>query len=166
MRFFCPAFADELIWRQALQGLEPLAEVVGGYEVGEMLTQLAVGFVVEALDGLVLDGSVHPLDLAIGPGVFRVGRAMIDIAARAGELERVRPEEFAIGDRLSDQWHCRATGTECVEVGAIVGEHRMDLVRNRSDQAMQEVTGGRSLGRLVQLDEDELAGSVDRQEHI
>lgn len=131
-----------------------------------MLTQLVVCSVVEALDGRVLDGSVHPFDLAIGPGVFRLGRAMIEITARAGELERVRPEEFSIGDRLSDQRHCRATGTGCGEVGAIDGEHRMDLVRNRSDQAMQEVTGGHSLGCLVQLNEGELAGSADRHEHI
>jgi hypothetical protein len=34
-----------------------------------VLAQLVVGLVVEALDGCFLDGPVHPLDLAIGPGM-------------------------------------------------------------------------------------------------
>ena len=166
MRFLCPAFADELIGRQPLQGFEPLAEIVGRDEVGEVLAKLVVRFVVEALDGRVLDGAVHPFDLAIGPWVLRLGRAMIDIVARACKLECVRSEQFAISDCLSNHRHCRAPCTRCGEMDAIVGERCMDLVGNRGDQAMQKVTGGGSLGRLVQLDEGELAGSVDRNEHI
>lgn len=68
-----------------------------------MLTQLIVGLLVDAFDGRVFDRLIHRFDLAIGTGVFRFGRAMIDIVARIGEFERVRPEEFAIGNRLSDQ---------------------------------------------------------------
>ena len=166
MRFLCPAFADELIGRQALQGFEPLAEVISGDEVGEVLAQLIMGLVVEPFNGRVFDRSVHPFDLAIGPWVLRLGRAMINIVARTGEFECVGSEQFAIGDRLSDQRHCRAAGTWRGEVGAIIREHRVDLVRNRGNQAMQEVTGGCGLGRLVELDEGKLAGSVDRHEHV
>ena len=41
-----------------------------------------MGFIVEALDGRILDGAVHPLDLAIGPGVLGLGQTMIDVEPR------------------------------------------------------------------------------------
>ena len=55
---FLPSSADELVWCQPLQGLEPACEVVGGHEVGEVLPELVVAFVVEALDRGVLEGAV------------------------------------------------------------------------------------------------------------
>lgn len=63
LRFFCPVFADEL----ALKGLQPLGEVIGVHEVGEVLAQLVVGLLIEPLDGGVLDGAIHPLDLTFCP---------------------------------------------------------------------------------------------------
>ena len=47
-----------------------LGEIVGSHEVREVSSKLVMGFVVEALDGRILDGAVHPLDLAIGPGML------------------------------------------------------------------------------------------------
>jgi hypothetical protein len=38
-----------------------------------MRSQLIVGFVEIAFDGGVPDGAVHPLDLAVGPGMLRFG---------------------------------------------------------------------------------------------
>lgn len=35
---------------------------------------VAVAFVMEALDGRLLDGAVHPLDLAVGPRMVRFGK--------------------------------------------------------------------------------------------
>lgn len=122
--------------------------------------------VAEAFHGRVFDRSVHPFDLAIGPWVRWLGCAMIDIVGRTAEFECVGSEQSAIGDRRSDQRHCRGAGTGSSDVGVIACENRMDFVRHRSDQAMQEVTGGGSLGRLVQLDEGELARLVDWHEHI
>jgi len=63
---FCPGFADVFVGREAFKGLEPLGEVVGADEVGEVAAQLVVRVVVEALDRGILDGAVHPLDLAVG----------------------------------------------------------------------------------------------------
>jgi hypothetical protein len=59
-----PEFADELVGRLAFEGLEA-AEIVSGDEVGEVPAELVMALVVEALDGGVLDGTVHPLDHAI-----------------------------------------------------------------------------------------------------
>jgi hypothetical protein len=61
----CPGSADELVGCEALQGLEPSGEVVGLDEVAEVLSELVVALVMIALDGRVLDGSVHSLDLTI-----------------------------------------------------------------------------------------------------
>ena len=62
--------------------------------------------IVEALDGRVLDGAVHALDLTIGSEMFRPGRAMIDAGLRTGIFEGPRPEEFtfppfAMASRMS-----------------------------------------------------------------
>ena len=56
--------------------LEPPTEVVGGDEVVEMPSELIVVVVVEALDGCVLDGPVHALDLTVGPWMVEPGEAM------------------------------------------------------------------------------------------
>ena len=54
LRLRGPRFADEFVGREALQRLEPLGEVVGIDEVGEVPFELHVGVVVEAPDGCLL----------------------------------------------------------------------------------------------------------------
>src|SRR3954466_1789347 len=69
-RVLCPGLADGLEGGSPSQPLEVLGEVVGhdeGQDVG--LQALQVG-VVEDLDGPVLDGPVHPLGLAVRPGMI------------------------------------------------------------------------------------------------
>ena len=66
---FRPGFTDVFIGGKATEGLQAPGEVVSGDEVGEVGAQLLVVFVVVALDGRLLEGSVHPLELAVGPGV-------------------------------------------------------------------------------------------------
>ena len=74
---FRPDLADVLIRGEALECLEALCKVVGADEVAKMSAKLVVGFVLEALDGRALDGAVHALDLPVGPGIPRLGEAMI-----------------------------------------------------------------------------------------
>jgi hypothetical protein len=59
-----------------------------------MAAQLAVRFVMEALAGGILDGAVHSLDLAVGPGMFGLSQAMIDIITGASHVEGMNPEWF------------------------------------------------------------------------
>ncbi len=47
--------------------------VVGIQEELQVRPELIMAVVVVALDGRVLDGAVHPLDLAVGPGMFDLG---------------------------------------------------------------------------------------------
>ena len=96
-----PSFADVLVGREAFEGLQSASEVVGSHEVGEVLPELVMALVVVAPDGRVLDGPVHPLDLAIGPGVTRLGQAMIHIVLSAGEFESMRAEEKACARKSS-----------------------------------------------------------------
>ena len=64
--------------------------------------------VVEALDGRVLDGAVHPLDLTVGPGMLRLGQAMLDVVLGAGELEGMSPEALRRRRWLPDHRDGRA----------------------------------------------------------
>ena len=97
-----PCLADELVGREALEGLEPAAEVVSRDEVGEMPAELVMALVVEALDGRLLDGPVHPLDLTVGPRMLGLGRAVLNVVGGAGIFEGMRPETFAVGDGFLD----------------------------------------------------------------
>jgi len=102
-------------------------------------TKLLVALIVEAPDGRVLDGSVHSFDLSVGPWVLYLGGTVVDVIPRAGELERVGPEQFAVCDGLLDQRHGRASGAGGCELDAVVSKHGIDLVGNGCDQAQQEL---------------------------
>ena len=96
-------FADELVRREAFEGLEPSPEVACADEVGEVTSQLIVVVVVEAFDGRVLDRAVHALDLAAprensppdcflvlaAPGMLDLGQPMIDLMLAADAVEDV-----------------------------------------------------------------------------
>ena len=55
------------------------------------LEALEIG-IVEDLDGGFLDGPVHPLGLAIGPGVVWLGKLVLDSALLADTIEDVGAE--------------------------------------------------------------------------
>ena len=81
--------ADELIGGEAAQGLQAAGVIVGGDEVGEMLAEPIVAVVMAALDGYLLDGAVHPLDLTAGPGMLHLGEAVLDAVLLAAHVEHV-----------------------------------------------------------------------------
>ena len=56
-----------------------------------MIFELPVGVVVIAPDSSLLERSVHPLDLAVGPRVVGLGEAMFDVALAADAIEHVQP---------------------------------------------------------------------------
>ncbi len=89
---FLPDLAKEFIRCETAKGFEAPGKIIGSDEVSQMLAEMVVGLVVEALDGRFLDRSVHPLDLAIRPGMARFCQAMLDIEIGAGQLEGVTPD--------------------------------------------------------------------------
>ena len=90
----CPDFADELVWREAFEGLESSAEIVGADEVGEMGFELAMAVVVVAFDGRFLDGLVHSLDLSVCPRVINFRQPMFDSVLATDAVKQVHKRPF------------------------------------------------------------------------
>ena len=78
------------------------SEVVGVDKVGEVGLELLVAVVVVALDGGLLDGAVHALDLPVRPGVIQLGEAMLDAVLVAAHVEHVRH----VTGRRSSAYRC------------------------------------------------------------
>ena len=91
---------------------------------------------------------------------------MIDVVLSAGVFEGVRPDGLSGVQGGLDVGRSRARIAWRGEVGSVVGEDGMDLVRDGGDQAAQEVSGGAARHLLVQLDEGELRRSVDGDEEV
>ena len=163
---FCPHRADVFVRCEPFEGLESSGEVVGSDEVGEMLPEVLMCVVVEALDGGFFEGSVHTFDLAVGPGMFRLGEAVVDIGFGTGELEGMSAEEFAA---LEGELDLRRSGTAIAwsgEVDSVIGQHRVDGVRHGLDQRVQEVGRNPLRGLLMHLDEGKLRSAVDSDQKI
>ena len=161
-----PGFADEFVWGEACEGLEASGEVVGFDEVAQVGSQLLVGFVEVAFDSGVLDGAVHPLDLTVGPRMFRLGQPMIDVVLGAGVFEGVRPDRFSGVESRLDVRRGRTRVAWRGEVGSIVGEDGVDLIRDGGDQPAQEVPRRAARYLLMQFDESELRGSIDCDKQV
>ena len=84
----------------------------------------------------------------------------------AGVFEGVRPKGLSSLQGGLDVRRRRARIAWRGEVGSVVGEDGVDLVRDGGDQAAQEVPSGAARHLLVQLDEGELRRSVDRDDEI
>ena len=82
-------FADELVGREAFEGLQSSTEIVGADEVGEVISQLFVVVVMEAFHGRFLDRAVHAFDLAVRPRVFDLGEPVVDLMFPADTVKDV-----------------------------------------------------------------------------
>ncbi len=150
IRLDCPLFADELVGCEALEHLEPSAEVVGVDEVLKVPTQLFMTVVVEAPDGGVLDGSVPPLDLPVGPGMIDPGEPVLDAVLVADPIEDVVERVF-VTDMVG-------------ELDAVVCQHRMDGVGNRRNEIAQEPGCDHLACLLMEFGIGELGRPVDPDE--
>ncbi len=110
-----------------------------------------VAFVVVALDGGVLDGAVHPFDLAIGPRIG-LGKPVFDAVFAADLIEAVYAH--ARGPAV-------AVLRQVGELDAVVREDGVQVVGDGLDQRFQERHGGRPVSLVVQLREGELRSPVD-----
>jgi len=156
-RFFCPDGAD--VFEGV--GLEPSSEVVSVDEVDEALPEVLVGFVVEALDG-----SFHAFDLAVGPGMFRFGQALVNIGLCAGELEGMGAEQLSPPQSELDLRSGRAAVAGRGAMHSVVGEHGVHLVGHGLDQRVEEVGRPPLSGLLMDLSEGEFRGPVDGDEEV
>ncbi len=153
LRLFCPDRGDVFVRCEPFEGLESSGEVVGVDEVGEMLSELLVGLVGEAFDGGFFEGSVHALDLAVGPGMLGLGESVVDIGLGAGELEGMSAEEFSLFERELDLGGCETAIAGRGEVHTVVGEYGVDLIGYGLDDRIEEVGRNPLRGPFVHLDE-------------
>ncbi|EZQ13534.1 hypothetical protein CF98_27020 [Halopseudomonas bauzanensis] len=143
-------FADELIGREALEGFQSSPEIIGVDEVVKVPSQLVVLVVVEALDGGVLDGAVHPLDLSVGAWMVDFGEPVPDAVLIAGSIEDVVEPIFVTG----------VVG----ELDAVVRQHGVDGVGELRDEIAQKLGCIHLAGFGIELSEGELGRAVDGRE--
>lgn len=115
-----------------------------------MAAKLIVAVVVISLDGRILDGAVHALDLAVGPWVVRLGETVLD---PVGLADHVEPHRSGI-DGVPVSRLLR-------ELDAVVCQDRVDLVRHGFQKEFKEFPGCLAVRLFNQLRDGELAGSVN-----
>ena len=79
-----------------------------------MITQVFGRRVEEHLGGRILDGAVHALGLAVGPGAARLGQPMRDAVFQADAIERMS-HRVVLGGGVVGERH------------AVIGEHLVSL---------------------------------------
>ena len=87
----------------------------------------------KALDGRLFDRAVHPFDLAVSPGVGRLGEALLDTPLVAELPDGMAPHVDMM--------------RQVTELNTVVGQQFMYLVRNLGQDLAQESHGNR-LGGL------------------
>src|ERR1700676_1350841 len=155
--FICPGLPDVFVWREAFQGLEPACEVVGDDEVGQVASELVVRLIVIAVDGCLLDGAVHSLDLAVRPRVVGFSQAVLDAVSLADLVEAV--DTITSGPAI-------AVARKVSELDAVISENGVKPVGHGCNQGFQEAHRDRSIGLFVQLDERKFSGAVDGNEEV
>ena len=91
-RLGSPAFADELIRREAFERLEPSRIIVGVDDVTEVSAQLIMTVIVAALHRGVFDGPVHSLHLTICPRMVGFSQSMLNVMLTANLIETMNPK--------------------------------------------------------------------------
>ena len=114
-----------------------------------------MALVVEAFDGCVLDGAVHPFDLPVGPWVVRLGEAMLDIVRLADHVEAHLAREGGVPI-------ARLVG----ELDAVVGQDGVDAIGHGFQQMFEKLPGRSPVCLLDELSDRELAGAVDADEQV
>ena len=131
-----------LVGRETSEGLKPLGEVVGHEEGMDVRFELSVRAVMVALDGRLLEGSVHPLDLTIGPRMVGFGQPMLDAVGMAKPVEHMDAPTSRGPEPVLRQVR---------ELDAVIGQHGVDFVGDGFDQGIEEVGSCPAIGFLVQL---------------
>ena len=105
-----------------------------------------------AFYGRFLDGSVHALNLTVGPRVPDFGQAVFDAVFLATQVEHVR-----------HPCCCRAipVAWRQGELDTVVGENRVDFVWNGFDKGNQKRRGGNTIGLFDKMDKGKFACAIN-----
>jgi len=122
-----------------------------------MNTQLFMAVIVITLHSGFLDGSVHALDLPVGPGMVGFGVAVIDAVQKADPVKRVATK--ACG------WPFAVLG-QIGKLDTVIGEHSVDAIGNGCNQSLKKCRSGTHVCAFNQFHEGELRGAVNGHEQI
>ncbi len=120
-----------------------------------MGSELIVAVVMEPFDRRVLDGAVHPFDLAVGPWMVGLGQPVLDAVGLADHVEAHWPGVDAVS----------VPGLLC-ELDSVVGQDGVDLIGHRFEHVLQELPSRLSVSRVNELGDSELGRPVDADEEV
>ncbi len=101
--------------------LETFGKVISGNELRQMLLELVVRLIVITLDGRVLNGAIHPLDLSVSPRMIDFSQPMLDAVLLADAVEQMFESPFIL----------QAVG----ELDAVVREDGVNVVGHGGNQS-------------------------------
>ena len=130
-----------------------------------MRAKARMGGVEEPADGCLLDGAIHPFDLAVGPRMVEFREPMVDTVLGAREVKGVRPKALTGREHLPNLANTPAA-TWLRELKAVVGEHGVDPVRDVFKEPAEEVRRDPSGRAIVEFRKGELADPIDGHEQI
>jgi hypothetical protein len=157
---------EGLDWGEIAEALEPGSIVVSHKttEEGVALRMAGEGAACAAPFGFAADGlgdaAVEAFNEAIGLRPIRSGQAVIDVMARADEIE------WVLAGRLSRRLVLHIDSKAIGELCAVIGQNGVNRIREVSQEPGEEA--GRSLGIALEVDFDidVAGGAVDRDEGI
>lgn len=152
IRFICPEFTDEFIWREPFERLQSAPVVVGIDEVIKVLFQLVIIAVMVPFDRCFLDRAVHAFNLAIGPWVFDFCQSMINAVLGTDTVKDMNARAFVVG--------------QVGELDTVVRQDDVDPIGRHFEQVAQECRRHHFPDFLHQLDKGELRSAVDGNEQI
>ncbi|MGY2810739.1 hypothetical protein ACVIHF_007469 [Bradyrhizobium sp. USDA 4506] len=106
------------------------------------------------------DAPVETFDESVGLRMVGLGQAMLDAALSAELIKGV------VAGRLPGRLVLLVDGEAVGELGTVVGEDSVNLVRKISQEALKETGRGRSVPLGMDLDKDVAGGSVDGDKGI
>ena len=162
----CLALANERVRREAPQRLQSAPKIVGCYEIIEMRSKVLLRFVEITTDRRLLDGSVHALDLTVGPWMPWFRQPVIDVAEHTGVFEGMGAEQLSSTHEFLDLRRAPCLAARIGEMGSIIGQDGVDLVGDRRRQTAQEIGCDAPAGARMELDEGELRGAVNRYKKV
>ena len=123
-----------------MKRLQPTRMVGSFDEELKVFPKLVVAVVVVAFDSRFFEGAVHPLHLAIGPWVVGLGQSVFDVVLAAYLIEAVNPVMGC--PAISISW-------QVGDLDAVVGEDRVQPIREGLDQRFEKRYGRWSIGLLM-----------------
>jgi hypothetical protein len=118
-----------------------------------VVLELLVIVIAIAIDGRVLDGAAHPLDLTVRPGMLHFGQAVLNAVLLVAQIEHVRHVSGGRAVGVS-----RREG----ELDPFVGQDGVDPVRDGFDHTLEEGRGRSLASRRRQLHDREFTRAIDR----